>query len=243
MNEDVSLISMHPFFRKFVFSIVQTIKERNFRHEERVVVDADFVPKISERVMMASMGAGVSVPAVEKHEPRVVVKRDMSELVAPIRKMSPSLKIRQVAPSPVVMPPTIQPQTRRVAPPIKTTPVVAPKVVVAPIVISVGTIDEGEKYGKISPLLNDVSISTIECLGKDKELMIIRAGQKQRTRIVLSADEIKEILSRVADEAHIPLLEGVFRASVSGFSMNAVISEIIGSRFVIKKATAYGLLE
>jgi len=40
-----------------------------------------------------------------------------------------------------------------------------------------------------------------------------------------------------------PLMDGVFRASVEGFSINAVVSEMVGSRFVIKKSTAYGLLE
>jgi len=35
----------------------------------------------------------------------------------------------------------------------------------------------------------------------------------------------------------------VFRAAVDNFSLNAVVSEIIGSRFVIKKQNAYALLE
>lgn len=98
-------------------------------------------------------------------------------------------------------------------------------------------------YGKINALINDPSISTIQCDGADKPISVIRAGQRQITKIVLNKEEVQGVLDKVAEDAHIPLLEGVFRAAVNGFAINAVISEMIGSRFVIKKASAYGLLE
>ncbi len=274
MSEETSLISMHPFFRGFVLSVVQTIKERDFELEQRVVIDADLVPRGSEDVVRASMKTPVVVPVVSE-EPRVVIKKDMSELAAPIaepvvrevKEMKKSVEIprvepvRRVAPVQRVRPAVVPPmRPRPIAPPARSAlslnkpryqagqaaivvPERPPQAVAAPVVMAEGAVDETEEYGKISPLLNDPSVSTIECLGEGKELMIIRAGQKQRTRIVLSADEIKAVLDRVADETHIPLLEGVFRASVTGFSVNAVISEMVGSRFVIKKATAYNLLE
>jgi len=100
-----------------------------------------------------------------------------------------------------------------------------------------------QEYGKITPLLNDPSVSTIECRGAEKLIIIIRAGQKQITKISLSAKDIKGILEKISEKVHIPILEGVFRASVDNFSINAVISEMIGSRFVIKKHTAYSMLE
>ena len=100
-----------------------------------------------------------------------------------------------------------------------------------------------QDYGKINNLLNDPSVSSIECLGPGKKIMVIRTGQKQTTNIDLSAIEIKGILDRIADKAHLPLSEGVFRAEVDNFSINAVISEIIGTKFLIKKNTPYSLLE
>jgi len=100
-----------------------------------------------------------------------------------------------------------------------------------------------QDYGKITPLLNDASISTIECFGAGKSIMVVRAGLRQPTRIVLSADEISEFLEKVSDAVHIPILEGVFRAAVDNFFINAVVSDIIGSRFVIKKQTAYSMFE
>jgi len=200
-SEQVSLVAEHPFVRRFVFAILQNVRVRSIPREERYVVHADLVPKVSERVMRAS---------IEK--PRVVQRRPVI--------LPPRVPIQRVMPQ-RAMPP--QPQI--VPPPTK------------------GDVELSQDYGNIMPLLNDVSVSTIECQGAGKPLMIIRAGQRQTTRIVLSAKDIKDILDKVSDAAHIPILEGVFRATVDNFSINAVVSEIIGSRFVIKKQNAYALLE
>jgi hypothetical protein len=98
-------------------------------------------------------------------------------------------------------------------------------------------------WEKIQPLLIDPSVTHIECLGPGKQLMVSRAGQRQITRIILSDLEIKKILETISEKSHIPLLEGVFRAAIEDLSLNAVISEIIGSKFVIKKNSPYSLLE
>ena len=90
-------------------------------------------------------------------------------------------------------------------------------------------------YGKINSLLKDPSIGYIECPGAEKSLSIVRAGQKQLTKISLTSDEIKKLLEKVAEQAHVPLMEGVFRAAIEDFTINGVVSDVIGSRFVIKK--------
>lgn len=95
-------------------------------------------------------------------------------------------------------------------------------------------------YGKITPLLNDPSVSVIECQGQGKPVMIVRGGHKQPTRIILSEKDISQILEKVSEVAHIPIMEGVFRAAVDTFNINAVISEMIGSRFVIRKIHGQG---
>lgn len=219
-SSEVSLIPAHPFIQRFVFSIIQNIRAKNFDYDERVVVHADLVPKFSENVMKASM-VDKHVLAEKKVDVRTkrvdVKKMAASRVVVPIEKVKKTV----ISPKSVVMPAQI-----------------------APVVVGKGeAVVIGEDYGKIGPLLGDPSVSTIECEGTGRSIMVIRAGQRQRTRIVLSEGEIRGTLDRVADEAHVPLLEGVFRASVSGFSINAVISEMIGSKFIIKKTTAYALLE
>lgn len=98
-------------------------------------------------------------------------------------------------------------------------------------------------WNKIKPLMDDVAVTSIECNGPGKNLMIIRAAGRQPTRIVLNGEEIKFILETVSERTHIPVLEGVFRAQDDGYSIHAVVSDIVGSRFVIKKDTPYNLLD
>lgn len=240
--EDVSLIAVEPFIQKFVYAIIQNIRARNFNYEERQVIHADLVPKMSESVMQASLTEKVvakpsimPVPVVpivvRKKVVAPVPKRDMSALVAPIPR---GVGVRRPMPPRRMAPPQVQAPIQAAAPaaqPIMEMPV-APQ--------GVGL---SQDYGKITPLLHDPSVSTIECAGVGNPVTIVRAGQRQMTKISLTAEEIKEILMKVSDAVHIPLLEGVFRAAVDNFSINAVISEMIGSRFVIKKQTAYALLE
>lgn len=217
-SEEISTIAVDPFIRKFVFTIIQSIRAKNLSYEEKHVIHADLVPKVSEKVMRASLG--------EKKTPMSFVK---NRLVAPM-------------PKPRIMRASIPPPVRQMSPQIPQ--VTHLKNVIAPPIIPRGApVRLSQDYGKITPLLNDPSVSTIECQGVGKPIVIIRAGQKQITKIVLSADDIKKFLRKVSDAVHIPLLEGVFRAAVDNFSVNAVISEIIGSRFVIKKQTAYTMLE
>ncbi len=221
MNENPSIASIHPVIRNFVLSIIQTIKTQNYKPQEKPVIDTDLIPKISEKTMRLSMEIKSSIP---KRKPIIpaVLKR------IPIRH--PTLKPRPLQFAPQIRAPVIARQEPQRQPQI-------PKDQGPP------TTYEEDAYEKITPLLNDPSVSTIECTREGAELMIVRMGQRQKTRIVLSSDDIEKILDKIAEETHIPLMEGVFRASVKGFSINAIISKTIGSRFVIKKTTPYGLLE
>ncbi len=150
-----------------------------------------------------------------------IVRQQLGEKTIPARR-------------PVFMPKIISPgRPSNLMPPIMMTPPKAPA----------GAQVMADDYGRINNLLNDSSVSSIECAGPSKKITIIRYGQVQTTNIELSPKEIKDILEKIADKAHVPLPEGVFRAAVENFSINAVVSEIIGSRFVIKKNTPYNLLE
>ncbi|MFH0808165.1 MAG: hypothetical protein V1888_00940 [archaeon] len=246
-SEKVSLIPVHPFIQSFVLSIIYNIRAKNFEYEEKNIVDADLVPQVSERVMMASMKerAVVAPRYIEKGKVEIR-KRDMSALIAPIgskvdsrnlgvggmresRMIRPEIRGQTMINNSIAMPPVAeQPHFMNVAP---------------ALVQLAGGVSYGDNYGKIIPLLNDPSVSSIECLGADKPIMVIRIGQLQRTRISLNELEIRKLLEGIADLAHVPFLEGVFRVVVNGLNVNAVVSGMIGSRFVIKKATAYGLLE
>jgi hypothetical protein len=99
------------------------------------------------------------------------------------------------------------------------------------------------EYGKITPLLKEDSITVIECDGAGKEILIVRANQKLSTKIMLNSEEIKAILNLISRKSRIPLTDGVFKAQVDNFELNAVVSEVIGTRFIIRKQTPYNLIE
>ena len=223
-SEQISLIAGHPFIQKFVFAILRSVSGVSIPRDERYVIHADLVPKVSERVMERSIASR------DDREQKIEDRRGLDVVPKKPVVTPPRVPFRRIVP-PRVPVRSVMPQ--RVVPP-------RPQITPPP---AKGDVGLSQDYGKIMPLLNDASVSTIECQGAGKALMIIRAGQRQITRISLSAGEIKDVLDKVSETVHIPILEGVFRAAVDNFSLNAVVSEIIGSRFVIKKQNAYALLE
>ncbi|MDD2445133.1 MAG: hypothetical protein PHX15_01915 [Candidatus Nanoarchaeia archaeon] len=90
-------------------------------------------------------------------------------------------------------------------------------------------------YGKIDFLIKDNSISFIQCYGPDKQVSVIQSGQKNNTPIILTQEEISNLLDQFSEEAHIPLIEGPFQISVNNLNISGVYSSLIGSSFIIKK--------
>lgn len=221
--EQNSAIAVHPFIRHFVFSIISTIRAQNLDYIQKDFVHADLVPKVSEKVMQASLKERVVPPMTRppiletppKQFFQPTIQRPAPPMKVPQRVMSPRRMVPQQVPARTFVPRAEShlPQT---------------------------IVGSPQEYGRITPLLNDPSVFSIECPGAKKPVMILRGGQRQITRIELSDKEIKEILDKISDEVHIPLLEGVFRATLEKFSINAVISEMIGSRFIIKKMIHQG---
>lgn len=211
-SEQTSTIAAEPFIQEFVYAIIQSIRAKNFIYEKKQVIHADLVPKVSTKVMHASLGekkiklANKSIMDKEATKPKLPIAKPKI-MSAPVSLALPKTPI-----TPEVTEPTI------------------------PQGLQAGS---KQKYGRVAPLLSDPSLSVIECQGVGKPLTVTRMGQKQITKIILSAEDIKKILDDISDTAHIPLLEGVFRAAVDNFSVNAVVSEIIGSKFIIKKQVTY----
>jgi nitrogenase molybdenum-iron protein alpha/beta subunit len=92
-----------------------------------------------------------------------------------------------------------------------------------------------QDYGKLTSLINDQNVAYIECFGKNSPLNVIRFGQKQRTNIVMNDEEIKSFLKYISDKVKIPLIDGVFNVVIDGMLVNAIVSDTIGTKFMIKK--------
>jgi len=92
-----------------------------------------------------------------------------------------------------------------------------------------------EGYGRLAGLIKDHSVSTIEYVGENLPIKIMRMGRIQNTNIILSKEEIDSILNYVSSRTRIPLENNVFKVAIDNLLFNAVISPVVGNRFLIKK--------
>lgn len=92
-----------------------------------------------------------------------------------------------------------------------------------------------EAWGRLTQIIYDPTVSSIECPGPGKNVIVNKFGAVQTTPVMLSADEINKIMQIISEKTRIPLVKGVFKAAVENFVITAIISEFIGTRFHIEK--------
>jgi len=96
--------------------------------------------------------------------------------------------------------------------------------------------------GKLESLLKDPAIQLIECPGPGKNLLIKRYNKVNVTKMALNQQDIVNIINSFSKQARIPIVGGILKVAVGNLVMSAVISEFVGSRFIINRATPYSLI-
>lgn len=94
---------------------------------------------------------------------------------------------------------------------------------------------ESIDLGKINKLINNPHVKSIECTGPNQSLLLRTSRGKNKSGISLTNEEINGILEKFSEKANIPIEKGIFRAVVGKFSITAVVSESVGSRFIIRE--------
>jgi hypothetical protein len=97
--------------------------------------------------------------------------------------------------------------------------------------------------GKISQLIQDPAVTMIECPSPDKFVTVKKMNEINITSIKLSEKEIADIIKEFSDRTRIPIIQGTFKAAFKNLIITAVISEFVGSRFIITKYTPFSLIE
>jgi len=95
---------------------------------------------------------------------------------------------------------------------------------------------------KLAFLLLDPSVLSVECPGPGKQILVNRANVTQLTNIFLTKEEIDTIIRILSEKTRIPLIIGVFKVAFGNFIITAVISEFVGTRFIIQKRQPPALL-
>jgi hypothetical protein len=89
--------------------------------------------------------------------------------------------------------------------------------------------------GKLDHLIKDNSIKTIECNGENSKIIVTIQGTKKTTNTILTKEEIQEIIKKISYFSRVPVSEGLFKVTIGNLIFSAIISEIVGSKFIIKK--------
>ncbi len=89
--------------------------------------------------------------------------------------------------------------------------------------------------GKMTKILYDPSVWSVECPGPGKGILVNRAGSILTSSITLTPEEIQQVLNEFSERTRIPLIQGVFKAVYQDLLITAVISEFVGTRFVLQK--------
>jgi len=100
----------------------------------------------------------------------------------------------------------------------------------------------GSGYKKIEVLLNDMTVQSIECPGPGKNLIVKRYNQTNITKFTLNPQDITDIINEFSKQARIPVMGGILKAAIGNIIISAIISEFVGSRFIITKSTPYSLI-
>ena len=89
--------------------------------------------------------------------------------------------------------------------------------------------------GPLNALVKDPLVKNIECNGAGKNIIVEGTMGRKETNINLDRQEIDEIIEKFSKAAKIPVSEGVFRVAFGRFIFSAIISDVISSKFIIKK--------
>lgn len=88
---------------------------------------------------------------------------------------------------------------------------------------------------KLDRILNDTNVQTVECPGPNKQILIYKSGVIQTANLTLTSDEISNIMKDISEKTRIPLMSGVFKAAYGNLIVTAVMSEFVGTRFIVQK--------
>ncbi|MFA5259085.1 MAG: hypothetical protein WC979_07800 [Candidatus Pacearchaeota archaeon] len=166
--------------------------------------------------------------------------RQMIKSVSTEDKRKPIVYRKTVPLKPAVMSKPIQPIQRQMAPRQTTPEPVARPLPQNLLSKNSGSGESGMK--KIDPLLKDISILAIECPGPEKNILLKRNNETNRAKLTLNQNEINMIIENFSKQARIPIVGGILKAAVGNMVISAVISDFVGSRFIINKITPYSLI-
>lgn len=151
-----------------------------------------------------------------KVEEKPLIKEQTSDLIMPL-------------PRPLVSPRPI----RKIA--LKTLRIPQPKIPLRLQYLKPTPSDKQIDLGKLNPPLKDPMVRIIECHGPNKNIIVQGTMGIKLTNITLNKEEIYQVIEKFSETSKIPVQEGVFRVAVGRLILSAIVSKLVGSKFIIRK--------
>ncbi len=138
----------------------------------------------------------------------------MSDLRRPIQISTKNMFSRGFNP-PLIIPEPNLPETVQYVKPVPTT--------------------EEIDLGRLNILVRDPLVKVIECNIPGENILVMGIMGRKMTPIKMDKDEIRGVVEKFSEATKIPLNEGLFKAAVGNLVISAVVSDIVGIKFVIRK--------
>ncbi|MEX0920650.1 MAG: hypothetical protein WDZ62_00070 [Candidatus Pacearchaeota archaeon] len=88
---------------------------------------------------------------------------------------------------------------------------------------------------KLNPLVQDPLVKSIECNGPGQKIVVKGAMGIKNTSITLTEEDIDDVINKFSKASKIPVSTGVFKVVYGRLVLSAIISEVVDSKFIIKK--------
>jgi hypothetical protein len=93
--------------------------------------------------------------------------------------------------------------------------------------------------GKLNPLIKDPYVEVIEGNSPYENIVVAGGMGRKSTNIILSQEEMDDIVKKFSQESRIPVHIGIYKVVVGRLMLLAIVSEVINSKFIIKKLPYY----
>ena len=93
--------------------------------------------------------------------------------------------------------------------------------------------------GILNPLVKDPMVMIIQCNGPEENIIVSGRMGTKTTGIILTKEEIDEVIKKFSQTAKIPIEEGITRIVIGRLILLAVVSKVISSKFTIKKMSYF----
>ena len=202
------------------FTLKKILEKRGKKEKEGPLIEEErekLIPSIMSKEHFRSM---------EFMEPKNVFSKFSTKQPRP----QPKLPSQSISQSPLT--------TTQIAPPLRSRPpLVIPEYPLPPNLQYLRPIPRNIKIdlGKLNPIIQDQNVKTIECNGPDENIVVRGNMGSRTTNLIISKEEIDQILQTFSQISKIPVHEGVVKIVVGKLILSAIVSDIVGSKFIIRK--------